>query len=131
MNLPNKTDLTGKVAVVTGGGGVLCSTLSKAIAAAGAKVAALDLHPEKAEAIAAEIVAAGGVAKGYACNVLEKDSLEAVRAAVEADLGPVASLPSPHRRINNLQIRQVISLYTTICRAPGMHNGETSRKESF
>ena len=33
--------------------------------------------------------AEGGVAKGYACNVLEKESLEKVRAAVEADLGPV------------------------------------------
>ena len=89
MTIPNKTDLTGKVAVVTGGGGVLCSTLSRALAAAGAKVAVLDLREEAAARVADAIVAEGGVAKGYACNVLEKPSLEAARAAIEADLGPV------------------------------------------
>ena len=89
MNIPDKHDLTGKVAVVTGGGGVLCSTLARALAAAGAKVAVLDLREEAAKKVADAIAAEGGVAKGYACNVLEKDSLEAVRAAVEADLGPV------------------------------------------
>ena len=89
MTIPNKTDLTGKVAVVTGGGGVLCSTLSRALAAAGAKVAVLDLREEAAARVADAIVAEGGVAKGYACNVLEKPSLEAARAAIEEDLGPV------------------------------------------
>ena len=89
MNIPDKHDLTGKVAVVTGGGGVLCSTLARALATAGAKVAVLDLREEAARKVADAIVAEGGVAKGYACNVLEKESLEKVRAAVEADLGPV------------------------------------------
>ena len=89
MTIPNKTDLTGKVAVVTGGGGVLCSTIARALAAAGAKVAVLDLREEAARKVADAIAAEGGVAKGYACNVLEKESLEKVRAAVEADLGPV------------------------------------------
>ncbi len=79
----------GKVAVVTGGAGVLCSTLCKALAAAGAKVASIDLHLEKAERLAEEIVAAGGVAKGYACNVLDRAALERTAALVEADLGPV------------------------------------------
>ena len=89
MNIPSTHDLTGKVAVVTGGGGVLCSTIARALAAAGAKVAVLDLREEAAKKVADAIVAEGGVAKGYACNVLEKASLEAARAAVEADLGPV------------------------------------------
>ena len=101
MNIPDKHDLSGKVAVVTGGGGVLCSTLARALAAAGAKVAVLDLREdgakvavldlreEAAKKVADAIAAEGGTAKGYACNVLEKASLEAARAAVEADLGPV------------------------------------------
>ena len=38
------TDLTGKVAVVTGAGGVLCSNFAKILARAGAKVALLDLN---------------------------------------------------------------------------------------
>ncbi len=81
------TDLTGKVAVVTGAGGVLCGAFSKTLARAGAKVALLDLNDAAAEAVAAEIRAEGGVAKAYKCNVLEKDTCYAVADAVEADLG--------------------------------------------
>ena len=81
------TDLTGKVAVVTGAGGVLCSYFAKVLARAGAKVALLDLNEEAAKAFAAEIVAEGGVAKAYACNVLDKDICYAVADAVEADFG--------------------------------------------
>ena len=66
------TDLTGKVAVVTGAGGVLCSYFAKVLARAGAKVALLDLNEEAAKNYADEIVAEGGTAKAYACNVLDK-----------------------------------------------------------
>ena len=81
------TDLTGKVAVVTGAGGVLCSYFAKVLARAGAKVALLDLNEAAAKAFADEIVAEGGVAKAYACNVLDKDICYAVADAVEADFG--------------------------------------------
>ena len=81
------TDLSGKVAVVTGAGGVLCSYFAKVLARAGAKVALLDLNFEAATQFAEEIVAEGGVAKAYACNVLEKETCYAVADAVEADLG--------------------------------------------
>ena len=81
------TDLTGKVAVVTGAGGVLCSAFAKVLARAGAKVALLDLNEAAAQTYAAEIVAEGGLAKAYACNVLDKDVCYAVADAVEADLG--------------------------------------------
>ena len=84
-----ESSFKGKVAVVTGGAGVLCSAICKALAKAGAKVAPIDLHQDKAESLAAEIAAAGGVAKGYACNVLDRASLEKTAALVEADLGPV------------------------------------------
>ena len=46
MELPYKADFTGKVAVVTGAGGILCSSMSKALASAGAKVALLDINEE-------------------------------------------------------------------------------------
>ena len=81
------TDLTGKVAVVTGAGGVLCSHFAKVIARAGAKVALLDLNYDAAKAYADEIVAEGGIAKAYSCNVLDKDICESVANEVEKDLG--------------------------------------------
>ena len=89
MVLPiNVTDLKGKVAVVTGAGGVICSVLAKALAAAGAKVALLDRTVEKAEEAAAEIRAEGGIARGYYANVLDLKALEECRQKVLADLGP-------------------------------------------
>ena len=51
------TNLTGKVAVVTGAGGVLCSYFAKVLARAGAKVALLDLNEAAAKSYADEIVA--------------------------------------------------------------------------
>ena len=88
MKLPLQVDLSGKVAVVTGAGGVLCGMFSKALAAAGAKVAVLDLNGEAAEKVAAAIRADGGEARAYTCNVLEKESMEACHQAVLRDLGP-------------------------------------------
>lgn len=82
------TDLTGKVAVVTGAGGVLCSEFSKVLARAGAKVALLDLNYESAAKFASEISAEGGIAKAYACNVLERETTERVADEVLKDLGP-------------------------------------------
>ena len=81
------TDLTGKVAVVTGAGGVLCGMFAKTIAQAGAKVAVLDLNEEAAAKVAREIAAEGGTAKAYKANVLERASLEEVHAKVLAELG--------------------------------------------
>ena len=49
MENPINTDLSGRVAVVTGAGGVICSMLSKSLAEAGAKVALLDLNEEAAK----------------------------------------------------------------------------------
>ena len=86
-DLPLGVDLSGKVAVITGAGGVICSTLAKAVAAAGAKVALLDLGAERAQQYADEIVKEGGVAKGYSANVLDKKSLAECHGAVLKDLG--------------------------------------------
>lgn len=62
-DLPLQCDFSGKVAVVTGAGGVICSMLAEALSAAGAKVALLDLNEEKADAYAQEIVKDGASPK--------------------------------------------------------------------
>ena len=82
------TDLSGKVAAVTGAGGVLCSAFAKVLARAGAKVALLDLNYESANRFAEEIVEEGGIAKAYACNVLDKEVCYAVADQVMQDFGP-------------------------------------------
>jgi NAD(P)-dependent dehydrogenase (short-subunit alcohol dehydrogenase family) len=69
-------DFSGKTAVVTGGAGVLCAAMCRALAAAGAEVAVLDLNAEAANNLAAEMRASGADAIGIACNVLERASLD-------------------------------------------------------
>jgi NAD(P)-dependent dehydrogenase (short-subunit alcohol dehydrogenase family) len=85
---PLNVNLKDKVAVVTGGGGVLCSAMAEALAACGAKVAILDLKFDSAERVAAMIRADGGEAVGIAANVLEKDSLAAAAEKLAATFGP-------------------------------------------
>ena len=70
MAVPFQIDLKDKVAVVTGGGGILCSVMAKALAECGAKVAILDLREENAAKVAEEINAAGFTAMGLGANVL-------------------------------------------------------------
>ena len=82
-------DLTGKIAVVTGGGGVLCSGFSKTLAKAGAAVAVCDLRLDAAQKVADEIVADGGRAIGVEMNVLSKESVEAAKEKIYAELGQV------------------------------------------
>ena len=89
MGAPFKVNLQGKVAVVTGGGGVLCITMAKALAECGAAVGVADLRIEAAEKVAQEIRAAGGKALAVGCNVLERASLDAANAEIEKQLGPV------------------------------------------
>lgn len=80
-------NLKGRVAVVTGGGGVLCGDFAKTLAKQGVKVAVLDLNEEAAKKVADEIVADGGVAIAVGCNVLEKESMENARAIINEKLG--------------------------------------------
>ena len=88
MSLSFGTDLTGKVAVVTGAGGVLCGMFAKTLAEAGAKIAVLDLNLEAAQKVADEITQSGHVGKAYKANVLERASLEEVHEKVLEELGP-------------------------------------------
>lgn len=89
MNLPFEIDLSNKTAVVTGGGGVLCSGFAKAIAQCGAKVAILDLREENAKKVADEIVKNGGEAIGISANVLEKGSLVSAKKITNEKFGTV------------------------------------------
>ena len=74
--------LDGKVAVITGAAGILYTAVSKALAARRVRVALLDVREEAATALAETIAAEGGEAVGIACNVLERESIEAARDAV-------------------------------------------------
>ena len=85
---PTQGDFTGKVVVITGAGGVLCSTMARAFAAAGAKVAALDLNAAAVASLAADCTAAGLCCRDYVANVLDVASLQAVCERVTTELGP-------------------------------------------
>ncbi len=77
----------GKVAVVTGAGGVLCSGFSEFLAGKGMKVALLDLNEAAAKKVADKITASGGTAKAYKCNVLDKTDIEEVHKRILSDFG--------------------------------------------
>lgn len=87
--MKNLFDLTDKVVVITGAGGVLCGCMAKALAECGAKIAALDLSEDAAKKIVDDIESCGGTAVAVKCNVLEKDSLEAAKEKVIEQFGTV------------------------------------------
>lgn len=80
-------NLKGRVAVVTGGGGVLCGDFAKVLARQGVKVAVLDLNEAAAQKVADEITENGGTAIAVGCNVLEKESMEKAREIINEKLG--------------------------------------------
>ncbi len=82
-------DFSGQVAVVTGGAGVLCSAMCRALARAGARVVVLGLRAEGAEKLADELRQAGAQAIGLGCNVLDRPSLEAAAQRVLAEFGQI------------------------------------------
>ena len=81
--------LKDKAVVITGGGGVLCGTMAKALAKAGAKIAVLDLLESAAEKVAKEIRSAKGQAIAVKCNVLDKESLCQAKAKINSELGVI------------------------------------------
>ncbi len=89
MSVPFRVDLKNQVAVITGGGGILCSVMAQALAECGAKVAVLDLRPDMAQKVVNQINQSGGTARAFACNVLEKTSIEQAHEQIKQSLGPV------------------------------------------
>ncbi|MFP4217091.1 MAG: SDR family NAD(P)-dependent oxidoreductase, partial [Phycisphaerae bacterium] len=73
-------DISGACVAVTGGAGVLCGAMARALAAAGAKVAVIDYNAEGAEALAKSITDDGGTAVAIGTNVLDKDAVEKAMA---------------------------------------------------
>lgn len=82
--------LDGRVAALTGAGGHLCGEMSRALGKAGCKVAVLDVRPEKAEAVAEQIIETGGTAVGLGCDATEKGELERSLAQIVEAFGPVS-----------------------------------------
>lgn len=77
----------GKVIVITGAGGVLCSGFAEFLADKGNKVALLDINAEAAQAVADRINASGNTARAYKCDCLDKSDIERVHNEILKDFG--------------------------------------------
>ena len=86
--------IEGKVAVVTGAASGIGKEIAHTLAKSGAKVAIADLNPEGAQAVADEIILAGGKAVGVAMDVTDEDAVNAGIGKVVEQLGPVDILVS-------------------------------------
>ena len=87
MKLPFKADLVGKTAIITGGGGVLCSSFAAALAMCGAKVAVIGRTIGPLEAVVEDITTQGGTAIAVTADVLDKQSLEKAHEIISGSLG--------------------------------------------
>ena len=87
--------LENRAVIVTGGGGGIGSAICRRLAEGGARVAVVDLDAAAAEELAGEIVAAGGDARGFACDITVHSAVESMVALVESELG------STHVLVNN------------------------------
>jgi 2-keto-3-deoxy-L-fuconate dehydrogenase len=101
-----KFDLTGKTAVVTGGGSGIGRAISLALAGQGASVQILDMNLENAIATADEIKSKGGIAQGYQCNVANQKQVKEVINSI-TDNASIAIL------INNAGIAHVGNIENT------------------
>ena len=82
-----KVDLTGRVAVITGGSRGLGEAMAKALAEAGARIALVARNAEKLEAVRKEIVARGGTAEVFSADVTQEEQVIALPEAVRGKLG--------------------------------------------
>ncbi|MCW9732289.1 SDR family oxidoreductase [Avibacterium sp. 20-15] len=87
LTIAKNHNLKDKLIVITGAGGVLCAFLAKALAKTQAKIALLDINFDAANQVAQEIEQSGGIAKAYKTNVLELESIQQTRNAIERELG--------------------------------------------
>lgn len=85
--MSNLFDLSGEVAVVIGGGGVLGGAIAAGFAEAGARVAVVDFIADAAETRARAIREAGGEARAFQANAVDGASVQAASRAIEQALG--------------------------------------------
>ena len=86
----NNLNLKDKVAVITGGAGIICSTMARSLAAQGVKTVILDLNKDASEDVAREIEKETGSSSiGIAANVLDKSSLETAKKEINEKFGPI------------------------------------------
>ena len=79
-----KFDLSGKTAIITGGGSGIGKAISKSLAEQGAQVHILELNLEKAEVTVKEIENIGGISFAYTCNVAKQDEVRNVVDLMQA-----------------------------------------------
>lgn len=86
----NELNLKGKIAVITGGAGIICSTMAKSLAAQGVKTVILDLNREAADAVAKEIEKEFRTPSiGVSGSVLDKASMESAKNEIHEKFGTV------------------------------------------
>lgn len=125
--------LTGKSAVVYGGGGHLCSEMARAMAQAGASVAVVDIRLEKAQAVADEITGFGGRALALEADAARKADHQRVLAAALEAFGQVDILvngaginaPTPFLEIPEEEWHAILDSHITAtflaCQVYGRH----------
>ncbi|MGR3782825.1 MAG: SDR family NAD(P)-dependent oxidoreductase [Albimonas sp.] len=132
--LPNaSTDLSGKVALVTGASSGLGLRFARVLASQGAKVALAARRTDRLETLAGEIRAAGGEAAAFALDVTDADRIEAVVGEVESTLGPVdilvnnAGIPDA-MRAHKMPLELVDRLLAINVRAPWLLSCAVARR---
>jgi len=89
MTIQEKFDLTGRVAIVTGGVGLLGSEFCKTLAEAGAAVAVVDLNASASQAVADTLTKSGYTAQAFAVDITKPDSVNAMVENVLSAFGRI------------------------------------------
>ncbi len=118
----NELNLKDKVAIITGGAGIICSTMAKSLAAQGVKTVILDLDKNAAVTVAAGIEKEFGTSSiGVSASVLDKTSLEVVKNEIHEKFGTVDILvngaggnsPSATTRVEKMEDGDIEKLEDT------------------